>query len=80
MRVEIFYKTTIVSDNNNHQYSEIPILRLYTVFNYAQYTPLTPTRRNCFVASALALAVWTQFATIAHDDCRPIRWTIWKLA
>jgi len=28
---------------------------------YAQYTPPTPTRRNCFVASASA--VWTQFAT-----------------
>ena len=27
----------------------------------AQYTPPTPTRRNCFVASASA--VWTQFAT-----------------
>ena len=26
-----------------------------------QYTPPTPTRRNCFVASASA--VWTQFAT-----------------
>ena len=29
--------------------------------NYAQYTPPTRTRRNCFVASASA--VWTQFAT-----------------
>jgi len=27
----------------------------------AQFTPLTPTRRNCFVASVSA--VWTQFAT-----------------
>jgi len=27
----------------------------------AQYTPPTPTRRNCFVASTSA--VWTQFAT-----------------
>ena len=30
---------------------------------YAQYTPPTPTRRNCFVASAWA--VWTEFATIS---------------
>ena len=27
---------------------------------YAQYTPPTPTRRNCFVASASVSAVWTR--------------------
>jgi len=32
-----------------------------TVSYYAQYTPPMPTWRSCFVA--LALAVWTQFAT-----------------
>jgi len=43
-------------------------------FSNAQYTP--PTRRNCFVASASA--VWTQ-SQLAHNDCRRIRSTIWKL-
>jgi len=40
---------------------------------YAQYTPPTPTRRNCFVASRRRCEHNSQ---LAHDDCRQIRSTI----
>jgi len=42
----------------------------------AQYTPLTPTRRNCRVASRRRCEHNSQ---LAHDDCRRIQSTIWKL-
>jgi len=31
------------------------------------------------LSSRVSSAVWTQFATIAHDDCRRIRSTVWEL-
>ena len=43
----------------------------------ADYTPPTPTRRNCRVASRRRCEHNSQ---LAHDDCRRIRSTVWKLA
>jgi len=42
----------------------------------AQYTPPMPTRQNCRVASRQRCE---QNLQLAHDDCRRIRSTIWKL-
>ena len=45
-------------------------------FLNAQYTPLTPTRLSCRVESRRRCVLNSQ---LAHDDCRRIRSTIWKL-
>jgi len=47
----------------------------------AQYTPPTPTRQNSFVASASVVCRPIEHnSQLAHDECRRIRSTIWKLA
>ena len=46
---------------------------------YAQYTPPTPTRLSCGVASRRRRRCERNLQ-LAHDDWRWIRSTIWKLA
>ena len=56
--------------------SSIALQRIYAEHT-SQYTPPTPTRRNCRVASRRRCE---HNAQLAHDDCRRIWSTIWKLA
>ena len=51
-------------------------------FANTQYTPPTPTRRNCRVASRRVASRrrCEHNSQLAHDDCRRIQSTIWKLA